>query len=112
MRRTSLGDDTRDLNPGPKGKEQCLSEPRQLKGRGCGETPCLELTLSHPFSRRGMGTRPFPSCVCVSRDLHVAFSMGATSEWVVVPSELGGNVEVLLQHFAEVWDFENTLQEE
>lgn len=58
-----------------------------LRGHGCGETPCLELILSRPFSHRAMGTRHFPSCVRVSRDLHIAFSMGATSEWVVMPSE-------------------------
>lgn len=83
-----------------------------LRGHGCGETPCLELILSRPFSHRAMGTRHFPSCVRVSRDLHIAFSMGATSEWVVMPSEWGGTVQVLLQDFADVWDFENTLQEE
>lgn len=39
-----------------------------LRGHGCGETPCLELILSRPFSHRAMGTQPFPSCVHVSRD--------------------------------------------
>lgn len=37
-----------------------------LRGHGCGETPCLELTLSRPFSHRAMGTR-LSHRVCVSR---------------------------------------------
>lgn len=68
--------------------------------------PWIDLVPS--LQPQSYGHTAFPVvCACLE-----GFSTGASSEWVVVPSERGGTAQVLLQDFAEVWDFENTLQGE